>query len=102
MLEITMEGERSVLSFCFLFVEPGGWLRRECGRHRVRKLISVAFKTSLETKELRRHMKRVEDCKPVATEGIHDALKREILRNEKLRRAGKNPHLSAVFYKKNI
>lgn len=47
--------------------------------------MDVMFDVSFEAKELHRHVKRVEDCKRLATEGNRNALSREGPQNEKLR-----------------
>lgn len=77
-LEIAMEAERTVPSFCFSYAELAVRITRIVGKHEIRRLINVVSDVFFDAKELRRHVTRVEDCKCLVIEEALDALRREV------------------------
>lgn len=64
--------------------------------------MDIVFDVSFDAKATCWHVKKVEDCKRLATDKSHDALIVKGLRKQELRRAGESLNSSALLYKKNI
>lgn len=84
-LDIALQEKRLVPNFCCSFAEFAVQLMRRNERHEVQKLINVMFDAFFDAKKLRRHARRVQDCKRVGTERPHNALSRERFWREKRR-----------------
>lgn len=74
-------------------------LTRIGGRHEARRLTHVVSDAFSDAREIRQHLQRAEDRECSATEKVHDALRKEIIRKKKLTRACKSPDASAAVYK---
>lgn len=89
-------------NFRFSIAELVVRLKRKGGKHEVQKLMNVLFDVFIDAKQLRRQVKKVEDCKCIVTESTHDAMSMEEFQGEKLRRADKSPNARAILYRRNI
>lgn len=74
---------------------------RRGGRHIVPKLMNVRFELSFHSKQLRWHVKTVQDCKFLVTERTQDALSGKEIQKKKLKRAGESPDASGIHYTKS-
>lgn len=89
-------------NICFYFVELAVRLKKRNGRREVQNLMAVMFDVSADAKELRRHVRRVEDGHRLGTERSRNALNGEKIQKETMKRAGGGPDCSALLYEKSI
>lgn len=89
MLSIAVEEKLTVPDFCFYFVELTVRSTTSCGLHEGQKLMNVVSNVCFDAKELRRHMERVEECKPSATDRTHDPFRGKCLREAKTEESGR-------------
>lgn len=101
-LEVAVEGEQTVPSFCFSFARPAVRLTKRGKKLEAHKLMDAVFDVSFDAKELRWRVTNAEHCERLDTEITHDALSGERFLQEKLRRANECFDANAFFYKKNI
>lgn len=99
-LDVARKWKRIVPNFCSSFSELAVRLVKKDGTHNVQTLMDVLFNVLSDAKELRQHVKRVDERKCLATVRTHDALRREKFLEKTLSTAGKGLDSRAALYKK--
>lgn len=85
----------------FFFFELAAWLLKTGGRLDVQSLMPVLLDVFVDQTEHRLHVKRVNNCKGLATKRTNDALNGEEFQEEVQRRAAEVLDSRAVFNEKN-
>lgn len=81
-----MEGQRMVSNFGFSFSEIAARLKRRDGRIEIQKTANTRFNVSLDTRKLRRRLRKLEDSKGLVTVRTQNALKGERFQKERVKK----------------